>query len=130
MAVAEVRDLDAVFAALANETRREIVAGLAAGPTTTPEIGRRFAFSRQALNRHLLALEEAGLVERSLDGRVHTISLVPQGLDEVASWTDHIRTAWLGNLDRLGAVLGDAAIDGTALDGTDDRPTDDTTEAT
>ncbi len=98
-------ELDALFAALASGPRRAIVAHLTTGPATTPELGRRFDFSKQALNRHIVALEGTGLIERRLDGRVHTIALVPERLDGVTHWTDHIRAAWSGNLDRLGAVL-------------------------
>ncbi|MGI9613715.1 MAG: ArsR/SmtB family transcription factor, partial [Acidimicrobiales bacterium] len=52
--------LDRLFSALASQPRRDIVDHLATGPATTPEIGRRFDFSKQALNRHVVALEEAG----------------------------------------------------------------------
>ena len=100
-------ELDALFAALASGPRRAIVAHLTTGPSTTPELGRRFPFSKQALNRHIVALEDIGLIERRLDGRVHTIALVPDRLAGVTEWTDHIRSAWSGNLDRLGAVLDD-----------------------
>ncbi len=99
--------LDALFSALASAPRREIVSHLADGPTTTPEIGRRFDFTKQALNRHLVALEDAGLIERRLDGRVHTVQLVPGRLSGVTNWAHEIREAWNANLDRLGAVLAE-----------------------
>ena len=100
-----VPGLDALFSALASAPRREIVTHLTSGPTTTPEIGRRFDFTKQALNRHLVALEDAGLIERRLAGRVHTVALVPGRLEGVTDWADEIRAAWEANLDRLGAVL-------------------------
>jgi DNA-binding transcriptional ArsR family regulator len=93
------------FDALASEARREIVARLAHGPSTTPEIGRRFGFSKQALNRHLVVLEDVGLLARTLVGRVHELRLVPTPLDEVSSWIETVRSAWGANLDRLGQVL-------------------------
>lgn len=104
-------DLDSLFAVLASEPRREIVMHLATGPTTTPEIGRRFSFSKQALNRHIVALEQAGLVERELDGRVHRVALVPDRLDGVNQWTGRIQAAWSENFDRLGAVLAEMEED-------------------
>jgi DNA-binding transcriptional ArsR family regulator len=97
--------LDAVFQGLANESRREIVERLARGPMTTPEIGRRFGFTRQALNRHVSLLEEAGLVSRTLHGRVHELQLVPQRLDAVTRWVSHLRAGWTASLDRLDEVL-------------------------
>ncbi len=98
-------DLDALFRALASEPRRQIVGHLSAGATTTPDLGRRFDFTKQALNRHVVALEEVGLVARRRKGRVDHVALVPERLVELTSWADHIRAAWEGNLDRLGAVL-------------------------
>ena len=112
MATATEDDLDSLFSVLASAPRRQIVAHLATGPTTTPEMGRRFAFSKQALNRHIVALEDIGLIKRRLDGRVHTIALVPERLAGVTLWTDRIQTSWSSNLDRLGA----------ALDEMEDRP--------
>jgi DNA-binding transcriptional ArsR family regulator len=101
-------DLDAVFDALANESRREIVARLAGGPATTPELGQLFGFSKQALSRHVGLLDGAGLVRRTLRGRLYELSLVPVPLGEVATWTAEIRRGWQANLDRLDEVLRNA----------------------
>jgi DNA-binding transcriptional ArsR family regulator len=98
--------LGAVFDALANEPRREMVARLARGSMTTPEIGRHFGFTRQALNRHVGILEDAGLIRRTLKGRVHEVTLVRSSLDEMADWVSIVRRGWEGNLDRLGTLLG------------------------
>lgn len=103
--------LDQLFSALASQPRRDIVDHLASGPATTPQIGRRFDFSKQALNRHVVALEEAGLIRRSLEGRVHHLSLVPDQLNGVAQWADQVRRAWSANLDRLGNVLAEQGPD-------------------
>ena len=97
--------LDVVFGALANEPRREIVARLARGPMTTPEIGRYFRFSKQALSRHLSVLDSAGLIERTSKGRVHILALAPDRLSELTTWVAEIRRGWESNLDRLGDVL-------------------------
>jgi len=99
-------ELDALFDALANRPRRQIVARLASGPMTTPEVGRHFGFSKQALSRHVGVLEGAGLIERTVRGRVHELALVPNRLDEVATWVTVVRRRWEANLDRLGEVLG------------------------
>src|SRR4051812_28873162 len=98
--------LDAVFDALANERRREIVIRLARGPITTPEIGRHFGFTKQALSRHVALLESAGLVSRTLHGRVNELELVPRRLDGIEQWVFELRRGWSGNLDRLNEVLG------------------------
>src|ERR1700733_3711308 len=97
--------LDAAFDALANEHRREIVRRLARGAMTTPEIGRHFEFTKQALSRHVGVLENAGLVSRTLRGRVHEVSLVPRPLDTVARWVSELRRGWTASLDRLDEVL-------------------------
>jgi DNA-binding transcriptional ArsR family regulator len=102
--------LDVVFDALANEPRREIVARLAQGPTTTPQIGRHFGFSKQALSRHMSILEAAGLIERTVRGRVHELRLVPARLDDVSGWVTQVRLGWESNLDRLGRVLGNLDV--------------------
>jgi DNA-binding transcriptional ArsR family regulator len=98
--------LGAVFDALANKPRREMVARLARGSMTTPEIGRHFGFTRQALNRHVGILEDAGLIRRTLRGRVHEVTLVRGSLDAMADWVSVVRRGWEGNLDRLSTLRG------------------------
>jgi len=102
---AEGAVLDAVFDALANERRREIVTRLAGGSMTTPEIGRHFGFTKQALSRHVGLLESAGLVSRTLHGRVNELMLVPRRLDRVAHWVSELRRGWSASLDRLDEAL-------------------------
>lgn len=104
---APAAQLDAVFQGLANGSRREIVARLARGPMTTPAIGRHFGFSKQALSRHVAVLEGAGLVARTLRGRVHELVLVPRRLDSITRWVSGLRRGWAANLDRLDEVLRD-----------------------
>jgi DNA-binding transcriptional ArsR family regulator len=101
----QVAALDAVFDALANERRREIVMRLARSPMTTPEIGRHFGFTKQALSRHLAVLESAGIVSRRARGRVHHLALSPQRLDGVVRWVSELRRGWAASLGRLGEVL-------------------------
>jgi DNA-binding transcriptional ArsR family regulator len=99
--------LDGVFDALANERRREIVARLARGSMTTPEIGRYFGFTKQALSRHVGLLEGAGLVSRRRRGRVDEVTLVPRQLDDLVSWVNELRRGWTASLDRLAEVLNE-----------------------
>ncbi len=109
-------ELDAMFAALASEPRRAIIQHLTAGGTTTPALGEHFEFSKQALNRHLVALEDAGLVRRRLIGRVHEVRLDPGRLDAVTAWAETIRHAWSSNLDRLADVLDELSVSASPLE--------------
>jgi DNA-binding transcriptional ArsR family regulator len=97
--------LGLVFGALANEQRRAILARLARGPASTPEIATQFDLTKQALSRHLVVLEDAGLVERTLRGRTYDLALVPAPLDRISRWLVEIRRGWHASLDRLEGVL-------------------------
>src|SRR5262249_5664603 len=103
--MASEASLDALFGALANGRRRAIVARLARGRATTPQIGRRFPLTRQAHSRHVALLERAGLVARTRRGREHEIELVPGRLDGVTDFVAQLRRGWSASLDRLGEVL-------------------------
>jgi DNA-binding transcriptional ArsR family regulator len=102
---AKGRRLDSAFDALANQPRREIVARLSRGAMTTPEVGRHFGFTKQALSRHVQVLERAGLVERLVRGRVHELKLMPQPLGEISDWVSTLRGGWEANLDRLDDIM-------------------------
>lgn len=97
--------LDRTFDALANHHRRDIVRRLTTGPVETPTLGAGFGMSKQALNRHIRVLEDAGLIERRRRGRVDELSLITESLDEVVAWVDHVRRGWAASLDRLATVL-------------------------
>lgn len=97
--------LDPIFDALASEHRRKIVDLLVGGPLDTPTLGERFSISKQALNRHLSVLEDAGLVSRRLQGRVHELTLVTEPLDGITDWVSQIRRGWETNFDRLDQLL-------------------------
>ncbi|MDJ0769704.1 MAG: metalloregulator ArsR/SmtB family transcription factor [Ilumatobacter sp.] len=99
--------LDRTFEALASPHRRAIVECLARGPMTTPELGRQFPFSKQALSRHVALLERAHLVQRTPHGRVHELRLTSDPLDAVTDWVALRRAAWEASLDRLDDVLHD-----------------------
>ncbi|MHA1566308.1 MAG: ArsR/SmtB family transcription factor [Alphaproteobacteria bacterium] len=86
--------LDRVFHALANRTRRALLARLALGPSKVTELAAPFAMSLPSVSKHLRVLEGAGLIDRSIDGRIHRCCLMTAPLDDVAAWLAHYRTFW------------------------------------
>ena len=103
-------DLDEVFAALADPTRRGIVERLARGEATVGELAEPYAISAPAISRHLRVLERAGLLERRVEGRVHHCRLRTQPLATAQDWMAVYRGFWEGQFDRLAAFL-DAQTD-------------------
>jgi DNA-binding transcriptional ArsR family regulator len=99
--------LDAVFGALADPTRRAIVARLARGETTVGELARPFPMSLPAVGKHLVVLERARLVQRRRDGRVRHVCLTPTAMAHAADWLEPYRHLWEHHLDRLAAHLGE-----------------------
>lgn len=97
--------LDRTFAALADPTRRAIVARLAQGEATVSDLARPFAMSLPAVSKHLRVLEEAGLLVRRRDGRVHRCRLVPDRMARASDWMDRTRETWERRLDRLARHL-------------------------
>jgi DNA-binding transcriptional ArsR family regulator len=93
--------LDAIFQALSDRTRRALLARLARAPAMITELAEPFAMSLPAVSRHIRVLEDAGLVARAVDGRVHRCSLNAAPLRSVAAWLNHYRRFWQGNLDSL-----------------------------
>jgi DNA-binding transcriptional ArsR family regulator len=93
--------LDALFGALADRTRRAMLAQLARAPTKVTDLAAPFAISLPAISRHLRVLEGAGLVSRRIDGRVHLCSLERQRLDEAGRWIARNREFWSETLDAL-----------------------------
>src|SRR5262244_2545588 len=97
--------LSLVFAALADPTRRAIIARLADGDATVTELAEPFSISLPAISRHLKVLEHAGLISRGRDGQRRPCRLRPEPLAEIATWAEHTRAAWEQRLDRLDAHL-------------------------
>jgi DNA-binding transcriptional ArsR family regulator len=97
--------LDATFAALADPTRRAILAHLARGEATVGEIALPFAISLPAVSRHLKVLEHASLIARRRDGQYWRCRLNGAPLAEAADWIDFYRAFWSESLDRLAAHL-------------------------
>ena len=98
-------NLDSVFAALADPTRRRIVERLARGPLTVGEIASGFAISQPAISRHVRVLEQSGLLERQVLGRVHRCTLSPRVMQFASRWIDKQRAFWNAVLDRLDDLL-------------------------
>jgi DNA-binding transcriptional ArsR family regulator len=101
--------LDLAFAALADPTRRAIVARLAKGEATVSELGRPFEMSQPSISKHLKVLEQAGLISRSRAAQTRPCKLETASLRAVATWVDHYRELWEGRLDRLDAYLKNTA---------------------
>jgi DNA-binding transcriptional ArsR family regulator len=93
--------LDAVFHALADPTRRALLARLAVRPGMITELAKPFDMSLPAVSRHIRVLEDAGLVARNVDGRVHECSLAAAPLKTVEAWLAYYRRFWQGNLEAL-----------------------------
>jgi DNA-binding transcriptional ArsR family regulator len=93
--------LDAVFHALGHSVRRALLARLAKRPAMITELADPFAMSLPAVSRHIRVLEGAGLVTRSVDGRMHRCSLNPKPFKTIEGWLIHYRQFWEDNLAAL-----------------------------
>jgi len=109
MATVTVPDeqLDAMFAALADPTRRSIVAHLTKGEATVNELAEPFAMSLQAVSRHIQVLERAGLISRSRLRQTRPCRLELDAFRAATDWIDDQRRVWSERLDRLGQHLTD-----------------------
>ncbi len=99
------RNLDAIFGALADPTRRAIVGRLAAGDLTVLELAEPFAISLPAISRHLKVLERAGLITRGRDAQRRPCQLRAEALDAIGGWAEHTRQAWEQRFDELDDYL-------------------------
>ncbi|SFC59270.1 Helix-turn-helix domain-containing protein [Bosea sp. CRIB-10] len=99
--------LDAAFSALADPTRRAILARLARGETTVMDLAEPFAMSQPAVSRHLKVLEEAGLITRRIEGTKRPCRLAPGALEEIDKWLAMLRRALEANYDRLDQLLAE-----------------------
>jgi DNA-binding transcriptional ArsR family regulator len=97
--------LDRTFGALADPTRRRILAQLAKGTECVTDLARPHAMSLAAVSKHLTVLERAGLVKRRRDGRVHSMTLEARPMKEAQEWINRYRVFWEGNLDRFEEYL-------------------------
>ncbi len=97
--------LSVVFAALADPTRRAIVARLAAGQASVTQLARPFTMSQPAISKHLKVLERAGLISRGRDAQRRPRRLEARRLAEATRWLERYRKIWEGNFQRLDALL-------------------------
>ncbi len=97
--------LDLAFQALADPSRRAMIARLAQGPASVSALASPFAMSLPAVMQHLAVLEDAGLVRSEKVGRVRTCRIDPQTLGQAEAWISAQRSEWERRLDRLGSYL-------------------------
>ncbi len=97
--------LDRVFQALSDPTRRAILSRLSRGGATVGEVAEPFATSLNAVSKHLMVLERAGLLRRRVEGREHHLTLDPEPLQDAAKWIAYYRGFWERRLDALDALL-------------------------
>jgi DNA-binding transcriptional ArsR family regulator len=99
--------LDVTFAALADPTRRAILARLASGEASVLELAQPFAMSQPAISKHLKVLERAGLIARGRDAQRRPCRIVGKPLEEANQWLEGYRLIWERNFQRLDALLGE-----------------------
>lgn len=99
------QQLDATFAALADPTRRAILARLATGEASVAELAEPFAMSQPAVSKHLKVLERAGLIRRGRDAQRRPAALEPEALKAAHAWIERYRALWEGTYQRLDALL-------------------------
>jgi DNA-binding transcriptional ArsR family regulator len=100
--------LDKTFAALADPTRRAILARLARGEASVTELAEPFSISLPAISKHLRVLEKAGLLAREREGRVHRCRLVVEPMKDAAEWIAFYQRFWEGQFDALADYLNES----------------------
>lgn len=104
-----MNELDASYAALADPTRRAILARLARGPAAVGDLAAPFPISGPAISRHLKVLENAQLILREKRGQTHVLRLHPTGLKAAHDWLNDYRGFWMGAFERLDSHLNRAS---------------------
>jgi DNA-binding transcriptional ArsR family regulator len=105
--LSSTNSLDLVFKALGDPTRRKLLARLAKGPAMVTDLARPFGMSLPAVGKHIRVLEKAGLVKRTVTGRVHRCALNARPLKNAGDWLQHYQRFWDETLDSLDAYLQD-----------------------
>jgi DNA-binding transcriptional ArsR family regulator len=103
--LSDLNGLDATFAALADPTRRAILARLVSGEASVTELAEPFAMTQPAISKHLKVLERAGLVSRGADAQRRPRRLEPQRLAEATQWLENYRQFWEASFRRLDLLL-------------------------
>ena len=101
--------LDLIFQALANRTRRALLTRLKSGPAMVTELAKPFGMSLNAISKHLLTLERAGLINRSVEGRIHYCALDAAPLASAEEWLHAYQTFWSANLDNFAQFVESGA---------------------
>ena len=110
MAMQSSPDLDLTFRALADGTRRSIIHALSRGEArSASELGRRFHSAQPTISKHLKVLEEAGLLQRNVEGRVHRFRLRREPLQEAQAWIARHQAFWEGAVEQLDRLLSQEA---------------------
>ena len=105
-------NIDRIFHALGDATRRAMVVRLSQGPMSVSRLGEPFEMTLAAVVQHLQVLEECGLVQTEKVGRVRSCRIEPAGLDAMEEWIRDRRSIWERRLDRLGDLLGELEKNG------------------
>lgn len=103
--VTQSENLDAIFSALADPTRRAMLARLASGEASVRELAAPFEMSQPAISKHLKVLERAGLVERDVDQQRRPARLRAEPLAAAVNWLEEFRTFWSSSFDQLDGLL-------------------------
>lgn len=112
MAMQHVSRLDRTFRALADGTRRSMIHVLAGGKArSASELGRRFRSAQPTISKHLKVLEQAGLVERTIEGRVHRFRLCQKALRAAGGWIARHQAFWEGAVGQLDRLLSESTDD-------------------
>lgn len=98
-------ELDRIFSALADPTRRAILRALTRRPATINEIAKPFSVSLNAVSKHVMVLERAGLLRREINGREHHCWIEPRPLHEAEQWLEYYRQFWEQRMDALEAYI-------------------------
>ena len=101
----EPQNLDAIFAALSDPTRRAILGRLATGDASVTELAEPFAMSQPAVSKHLKVLERAGLVERDIDQQRRPARLKAEPMAAAVSWLEEFKRFWSSSFDQLDGLL-------------------------
>jgi DNA-binding transcriptional ArsR family regulator len=104
-AIAEDQQLDALFTALSDRTRRDIVARLSTGEATVKELAEPYAMTMQAVSQHIRVLERSGLISQGRHRQTRPCRLEPAALDAAHSWIEQSQRTWSDRMDRLGTHL-------------------------
>lgn len=115
-------DLNAIFAALADPTRREILMALRAGQQAVSDLASRFSMSAPAVSKHLRVLEKAGLLNRRKQGRTHWITLEAEPMAAANEWIERYRIFWENNFDALDRFLEETAPDESKRTSNNNQP--------